>query len=71
VARDILETNRAVLDGLAADLIEHETLETDRVRQIFTGVRLWDGVASDGSGRASAAAASDNTPSQSPRKGRE
>jgi cell division protease FtsH len=71
VARDILETNRAVLDRLAADLIEHETLETERVQQIFTGVRLWDGVASDGSGRVSAAAASDTTPSQSPRKGRE
>jgi cell division protease FtsH len=70
-AREILETNRAVLDRLATDLIEHETLETERVQQIFNEVRLWDGAVSDGTGRASAAAASDNKASPSPRKGTE
>jgi cell division protease FtsH len=67
VAREILEMNRAVLDRLAADLIEHETLETERVQQVFTNVRRWDGVGSDGAGRASAAAASDSKPSPRPR----
>jgi len=71
VAREILETNRAVLDHLAADLIVNETLETERVQQIFNEVRPWDGAVSDGAGRASAAAASDNKPSPSPRKGTE
>jgi cell division protease FtsH len=67
VAREILETNRAVLDRLAADLIEHETLETERVQQVFTNVRRWDGVGSDGAGRGSAAAATDNQPLPRPR----
>ncbi|HEY3096112.1 MAG TPA: ATP-dependent zinc metalloprotease FtsH [Acidimicrobiia bacterium] len=71
VAREILETNRAVLDHLAADLIVNETLETERVQQIFNEVRRWDGAVSDGAGRASAAAVSDNKPSPSPRKGTE
>ena len=67
VAREILEMNRAVLDRLAADLMEHETLETERVQQVFTSVRRWDGVGSDGAGRASAAAATDHQPSPRPR----
>jgi cell division protease FtsH len=70
VAREILETNRAVLDRLAGDLIEHETLDTDRVQQIFTEVRPWDGLAADGGGRASAAAATDNKPPPPPRRPR-
>src|SRR6184192_1375073 len=61
-ARNILETNRAVLDRLAADLIEHETLETDRVQQVFADVRPWDGTRSDGAGRAASAAATDHHP---------
>jgi cell division protease FtsH len=61
-ARHILETNRAVLDRLASDLIEHETLETDRVQQVFADVRPWDGSRSDGAGRAAAAAATDHNP---------
>jgi cell division protease FtsH len=59
-ARHILETNRAVLDRLASDLIEHETLETDRVQQVFADVRPWDGTRSDGAGRAASAAATDH-----------
>jgi cell division protease FtsH len=68
VAREILEMNRAVLDRLAADLIAHETLETDRVQQVFTNVQRWDGVGTDGAGRGSAAAASDNKPSPRARR---
>jgi cell division protease FtsH len=68
VAREILEMNRAVLDRLAADLIAHETLETDRVQQVFTNVQRWDGVGADGAGRGSAAAASDNKPSPRARR---
>jgi cell division protease FtsH len=61
-AGHILETNRAVLDRLASDLIEHETLETDRVQEIFVDVRPWDGARSDGAGRAASAAATDHNP---------
>jgi cell division protease FtsH len=61
-ARHILETNRAVLDRLASDLIEHETLETDRVQGIFVDVRPWDGTRADGAGRAASAAATDHSP---------
>jgi cell division protease FtsH len=61
-ARHILETNRAVLDRLASDLIEHETLETDRVQQVFADVRPWDSIRSDGAGRAASAAATDHHP---------
>ncbi len=61
-ARHILETNRAVLDRLASDLIEHETLDTDRVQQVFADVRPWDGSRSEGAGRAASAAATDHHP---------
>ena len=72
LARHILETNRDVLDRLAADLIEHETLETDRVQQIFRSVQRWDGTGTDGAGRASsAAAATDHQPPPPPRKAQE
>jgi cell division protease FtsH len=72
LARHILETNRAVLDRLAADLIEHETLDTDQVQQIFTAVQRWDGTSADGVGRgSSAAAATDHKPPPPPRKAQE
>jgi cell division protease FtsH len=61
-ARHILEVNRAVLDRLASDLIQHETLETDRVQQVFADVRPWDGTRSEGAGRAASAAATDHNP---------
>jgi cell division protease FtsH len=61
-AREILETNRMVLDRLASDLIEHETLETDRVQDIFVDVRPWDGTRADGAGRAASVAATDHSP---------
>jgi cell division protease FtsH len=70
-ARETLETNRAVLDRLAADLIEHETLETDRVQQVFADVRPWDGVRSDGAGRAASAAATEHQARSRPAKAQE
>jgi len=48
VAREILEANRAVLDELAAELVADETLEVERVQQLFVGVQPF---ASRGSGR--------------------
>jgi cell division protease FtsH len=49
----VLEENRAVLDRLAAELIEHETLETERVQAILADVRMWDARAAEASSRAS------------------
>jgi cell division protease FtsH len=70
-ARVILETNRVVLDRLAAELIEHETLETDRVQHIFEDVRPWDSSRADGAGRASSAAATDHNPPPRPPRAQE
>jgi len=56
VAREILETNRAVLDTLATELVENETLEVERVQAVFATVEPFTG---SGSGRPSAAAATD------------
>ncbi len=70
-AREILETNRAVLDRLASDLIEHETLDTERVQQVFVDVRPWDGTASEGAGRAASAAAYEHQPASRPSKAQE
>jgi len=56
VAREILETNRAVLDQMANELVDHETLEVERVQAIFSSVEPFTG---SGIGRPSAAAASD------------
>jgi cell division protease FtsH len=58
VAREILDANRDVLDFLAAELISQETLEVERVQEIFAAVQPFTGA---GTGRASAAAASDVT----------
>src|SRR5260370_1350017 len=43
VARGIIETNRAVLDQLAAELVEHETVDVDRVAEIFAPVEPYRG----------------------------
>jgi cell division protease FtsH len=56
VAREIIRANRAVLDRLAAELVERETCDVDRVREIFSPVEPFAGA---GLGRPSAAAASD------------
>jgi cell division protease FtsH len=72
VALEVLLQNRDVLDRLAAELIEHETLETQRVHELFDDVQMWDVEAASpearahhrpdrsasSSGRTSAAAAS-------------
>ena len=56
----ILEANREVLDRLAGDLIMHETLDTDRVQDIFAAVQPWTaGMSETGSGRVASAAATD------------
>ncbi len=59
VARTILETNRAVLDRLAAELVEHETLEAERVQEILEQAVRWSAERADSAGRAASAAASD------------
>ena len=38
-AREILEANRDILDRLADELVEHETLEVERVQELFADVR--------------------------------
>jgi cell division protease FtsH len=61
-AHEILQTNREVLDHLARELIANETLDTDRVQDIFTAVQPWTALPESGAGRASSAAASRATP---------
>jgi cell division protease FtsH len=56
VAREILEGNRDVLERLADELVAHETLEVDRVQEMFAGVEPFTG---SGTGRGTAAAATD------------
>jgi cell division protease FtsH len=51
VAGQVLVDNRAVLDRLAAELIEHETLEAERVQAIFADVRMWRPESSDAPAR--------------------
>ena len=56
VAREILEANRDVLEELVTELIADETIETDRVQQLFAGVQPFTG---RGLGRLGHAAASE------------
>ncbi len=56
IAREIIETNRAVLDRLAAELVERETCDVERVTEIFSSVEPFEGA---GLGRPSRAAASE------------
>jgi hypothetical protein len=37
-----------VLDRIAAELMEHETLETERVQELFSDVRMFESPAADG-----------------------
>jgi cell division protease FtsH len=65
VARSILVSHRTVLDGLAGDLVAHETLEVDEVERILGPVPKWraDGSEARAAGRgAAAAAASERKP---------
>ncbi|MGZ8764787.1 MAG: ATP-dependent zinc metalloprotease FtsH, partial [Acidimicrobiia bacterium] len=61
-ARDILETNRAVLERLADALMEHETLEADQVQEILGPVDVYE--RTPGSSRPSAAAAASDAPAR-------
>jgi cell division protease FtsH len=65
VAREIIETNRTVLDRLAGELVEHETVDVDRVHDLFQPVEPFVG---RGAGRPSAAAAA-SEPNSPPRRG--
>ena len=51
VALEVLTQNRETLDRLAAELIEHETLETERVQAIFADVLMWDARSSNAAAR--------------------
>jgi cell division protease FtsH len=53
VASSVLDQNRAVLDRLASELVEHETLEAERVQAILAAVQMWDARAAEASTRAS------------------
>ena len=41
-ARQVLDDNREVLDILAQELIRDETLDAERVEELFADVRMWD-----------------------------
>ena len=51
VALEVLTQNRETLDRLAVELIEHETLETERVQTIFADVLMWDARSSSATAR--------------------
>jgi len=59
MARAIIEANREVLDQLAAELVEHESLGVERVQELFASVEPFAGV---GLGRAATAATSKVSP---------
>jgi hypothetical protein len=42
VALEVLSENRGILDRVAVELIEHETLEAERVQALFADVLMWD-----------------------------
>jgi len=52
-ALDVLTENRALLDRLADELIEHETLEATRVQELFRDVRTFSDGARSGAMRSS------------------
>jgi cell division protease FtsH len=41
-ALSVLTENRELLDRLAAELVEHETLEAEHVQELFRDVNVWD-----------------------------
>jgi cell division protease FtsH len=41
-ALEVLTDNRELLDRLAGELVEHETLEAERVQELFREVRMFD-----------------------------
>jgi cell division protease FtsH len=61
-AAGILTANRAALERLAAALVEHETLEAERVVELLADVQPWNYAAEAGAGRPTAVATSDHVP---------
>ncbi|MFI5046797.1 MAG: cell division protein FtsH, partial [Acidimicrobiia bacterium] len=47
-ARRVLTENRALLDRVAGELVERETLEAERVQELFRDARMFDGAGTDG-----------------------
>jgi cell division protease FtsH len=47
-AEQVLVDNRDILDQLARELMLHETLEAERVQELFADVRMWDADAAGG-----------------------
>jgi cell division protease FtsH len=50
-ANDVLIDNREILDRLAQELIVHETLDAERVQELFADVTMWEGRADTDPGR--------------------
>jgi cell division protease FtsH len=78
-AEQVLVDNREILDRLARELMIHETLETERVQELFADVHMWDGDgvsdarasvrpegATPGPSRNNAAAATQSDPTRRP-----
>ncbi|HLM17088.1 MAG TPA: cell division protein FtsH, partial [Acidimicrobiia bacterium] len=78
-AERVLEENREILDVLAQELIREETVEAERVQELFADVRMWDSDADRGdrsrarpegatpaSSRNNAAAATQTDPTRRP-----
>jgi cell division protease FtsH len=42
-AQQVLVDNREILDNLARELILNETLEAERVQELFSDVQMWEG----------------------------
>jgi cell division protease FtsH len=47
-ARQVLVDNREILDRLARELVVHETLEAERVQELFAEVQMWEAAAEGG-----------------------
>jgi cell division protease FtsH len=47
-ARQVLVDNREILDRLARELVVHETLEAERVQDLFAEVQMWEAAAEGG-----------------------
>jgi cell division protease FtsH len=50
-ARDILTVHREVLDRMAADLVEHETLDSDHLERIMGHLPKWPGTNGNGAAK--------------------
>jgi cell division protease FtsH len=50
-ARDILTVHREVLDRMAAELVEHETLDTDHLDRIMGHLPKWPGTNGNGAAK--------------------